>query len=93
MADEARAKAGSLPTIGKSPTGIRGLDEVISGGLPEGRPTLLCGSAGCGKTLFGMTFLYNGAVEYNEPGAFLALKSSPKTSSRMSVRSTTTSRS
>lgn len=67
MADKARAKAGSLPTIGKSPTGIRGLDEVTQGGLPEGRPTLLCGSAGCGKTLFGMTFLYNGAVEYNEP--------------------------
>lgn len=67
MADKARAKVGSLPTIGKSPTGIRGLDEVTQGGLPEGRPTLLCGSAGCGKTLFGMTFLYNGAVEYNEP--------------------------
>lgn len=78
MADKARAKAGSLPTIGKSPTGIRGLDEVTQGGLPEGRPTLLCGSAGCGKTLFGMTFLYNGAVEYNEPGAFLAFEEQPE---------------
>jgi circadian clock protein KaiC len=78
VADKARAKAGSLPTIGKSPTGIRGLDEVTQGGLPEGRPTLLCGSAGCGKTLFGMTFLYNGAVEYNEPGAFLAFKEQPE---------------
>jgi circadian clock protein KaiC len=77
VADKARAKAGSLPTIGKSPTGIRGLDEVTQGGLPEGRPTLLCGSAGCGKTLFGMTFLYNGAVEYNEPGAFLAFEEQP----------------
>ena len=78
MADKARAKAGSLPTIGKSPTGIRGLDEVTQGGLPEGRPTLLCGSAGCGKTLFGMTFLYNGAVEYNEPGVFLAFEEQPE---------------
>jgi circadian clock protein KaiC len=78
VADKARAKAGSLPTIGKSPTGIRGLDEVTQGGLPEGRPTLLCGSAGCGKTLFGMTFLYNGAVEYNEPGVFLAFEEQPE---------------
>ena len=78
MADKARAKAGSLPTIGKSPTGIRGLDEVTQGGLPEGRPTLLCGSAGCGKTLFGMTFLYNGAVEYDEPGVFIAFEEQPE---------------
>ena len=74
MADKARAKSGRLPTVGKSATGIRGLDEVTHGGLPRGRPTLLCGSAGCGKTLFGMTFLYNGAVEYNEPGVFLAFE-------------------
>ena len=78
MADKARAKPGDLPTIGKSPTGIRGLDEVTQGGLPEGRPTLLCGSAGCGKTLFAMTFLYNGAVEYNEPGVFLAFEELPE---------------
>jgi circadian clock protein KaiC len=69
-----RAKPGDLPCIGKSPTGIRGLDEVTNGGLPQGRPTLLCGSAGCGKTLFAMTFLYNGVVEYNEPGVFLAFE-------------------
>jgi circadian clock protein KaiC len=71
---KARAKPGDLPSIGKSPTGIRGLDEVTNGGLPQGRPTLLCGSAGCGKTLFAMTFLYNGVVEYNEPGVFLAFE-------------------
>jgi circadian clock protein KaiC len=71
---KARAKPSDLPTIGKSPTGIGGLDEVTQGGLPHGRPTLLCGSAGCGKTLFAMTFLYNGAVEYNEPGVFLAFE-------------------
>jgi circadian clock protein KaiC len=74
---KARAKPGELPIVGKSLTGIRGLDEVTMGGLPQGRPTLLCGSAGCGKTLFGMTFLYNGAVEYNEPGVFLAFEEQP----------------
>jgi circadian clock protein KaiC len=74
MAAKARAKPGGLTTIGKAPTGIRGLDDVTRGGIPQGRPTLLCGSAGCGKTLFGMTFLYHGAVEYNEPGVFLAFE-------------------
>ncbi len=78
MASKARVKAGDLPTVGKSPTGIVGLDEVTGGGLPRGRPTLLCGSAGCGKTLFGMTFLYNGAVKYNEPGVFLAFEEQPE---------------
>jgi len=77
MADKARQSGGHLPSIGKSPTGIRGLDEVTKGGLPEGRPTLLCGSAGCGKTLFSMTFLYNGAVEHGEPGVFLAFEERP----------------
>jgi circadian clock protein KaiC len=74
MAEKARAKSRDLPTVGKSATGIRGLDEVTLGGLPQGRPTLLCGSAGCGKTLFAMTFLYNGVVEYGEPGVFLAFE-------------------
>jgi len=74
MRNKVRAKPGDLPSIGKSPTGIRGLDEVTRGGLPQGRPTLLCGSAGCGKTLLAMTFLYNGAVDYNEPGVFLAFE-------------------
>jgi circadian clock protein KaiC len=64
--------------LAKSPTGITGLDEVTYGGLPTGRPTLLCGSAGCGKTLFGMTFLYNGAVEFDEPGVFMAFEEIPK---------------
>ncbi|HET9717724.1 MAG TPA: circadian clock protein KaiC [Pseudolabrys sp.] len=58
----------------KSPTGIRGLDEITYGGLPKGRPTLLCGSAGCGKTIFAMTFLYNGIVEYGEPGVFISFE-------------------
>jgi circadian clock protein KaiC len=75
---KAREASRELPVIGKSRTGISGLDEVTYGGLPKGRPTLLCGSAGCGKTLFGMTFLYNGAVEYNEPGVFLAFEERPE---------------
>jgi circadian clock protein KaiC len=72
-----KAHAGDLLTVSKSATGIRGLDEVTQGGLPQGRPTLLCGSAGCGKTLFAMTFLYNGVVEYDEPGVFLAFEEQP----------------
>src|ERR1700675_47223 len=52
----------------KSPTGIEGLDEVTSGGLPKGRTTLVCGSAGCGKTLLAMEFLVHGALQYGEPG-------------------------
>jgi len=74
---KARSVSGDLPVIGKTRTGIGGLDEVTYGGLPKDRPTLLCGSAGCGKTLFGMTFLYNGAVEYNEPGVFLSFEEQP----------------
>ena len=71
---KARSDRRELPVIDKSRTGIDGLDEVTNGGLPRGRPTLLCGSAGCGKTLVAMTFLYNGAVEFNEPGVFLAFE-------------------
>ena len=64
--------------IEKTPTGIGGLDEITYGGLPKGRPTLLCGAAGCGKTLFSMTFLYNGAVKYDEPGVFIAFEERPE---------------
>jgi len=58
----------------KTPTGITGLDEITMGGLPTGRPTLICGSAGCGKTLFSLEFLVRGAQEYNEPGVFVAFE-------------------
>jgi circadian clock protein KaiC len=58
----------------KAPTGIQGLDEITGGGLPKGRPTLVCGSAGCGKTLLAMEFLVRGAMEYNEPGVFMAFE-------------------
>ena len=61
----------SLP---KTPTGILGLDEVTGGGLPKGRITLICGSAGSGKTMFGTEFLARGALEYGEPGVFMAFE-------------------
>ena len=63
-----------LKLLPKSPTGIPGVDEITGGGLPEGRPTLVCGAAGCGKTLFAMEFLVNGAIEYGEPGVFVAFE-------------------
>ncbi|HET7133150.1 MAG TPA: circadian clock protein KaiC, partial [Gammaproteobacteria bacterium] len=62
----------------KAPTGIDGLDEITGGGLPRGRPTLICGSAGCGKTLLSMEFLVRGAVEYGEPGVFIAFEETPE---------------
>src|SRR5664280_454267 len=58
----------------KSPTGIQGFDEITGGGLPTGRPTLVCGGAGCGKTLFGMEFLVRGATQFNEPGVFMSFE-------------------
>lgn len=60
--------------IPKSPTGIAGLDEITGGGFPTGRPTLVCGNAGCGKTLLAMEFLVRGATAYNEPGVFIAFE-------------------
>ena len=62
---------GNLP---KCTTGIQGLDEITSGGLPQGRPTLVCGSAGCGKTLLGIEFLVRGATLFDEPGVFIAFE-------------------
>ncbi|TLV02191.1 circadian clock protein KaiC [Dyadobacter luticola] len=64
----------TLTLLPKSPTGIRGLDQVTNGGLPAGRPTLICGAAGSGKTLFSMEFLVHGAKTYNEPGVFVAFE-------------------
>jgi circadian clock protein KaiC len=58
----------------KAPTGINGLDEITGGGLPRGRPTLVCGGAGCGKTLFAMEFLLEGALQYDEPGVFMSFE-------------------
>lgn len=58
----------------KSATGIKGLDEITFGGIPKGRPTLICGGAGCGKTLFGMEFLVSGALQFDEPGVFMSFE-------------------
>jgi circadian clock protein KaiC len=63
-------------TLAKAPTGIAGLDEVTGGGLPRGRPTLLCGPSGCGKTLLAMEFLVRGITEFGEPGVFVAFEES-----------------
>jgi len=67
-----------VEVLEKCPTGIRGLDEITKGGLPKGRPTLICGSAGCGKTLFAMEFLMRGARDYGEPGVFMAFEETPE---------------
>ena len=57
-------------SLQKTPTGIEGLDEITNGGLPTGRTTLVCGSAGSGKTVLGMEFLVHGILDYGEPGVF-----------------------
>jgi circadian clock protein KaiC len=62
----------------KTPTGIAGLDEVMEGGFPKGRPILICGSAGCGKTLFAFQFLVKGIIDYDEPGVFMSFEESKK---------------
>jgi len=64
-------------SIPKISTGIEGLDEVTGGGFPQGRPILICGTAGCGKTLFGIQFLVKGILEHNEPGVFVSFEESP----------------
>ncbi len=65
-------------TLLKSPTSILGFDEITGGGLPKGRPTIVCGGAGCGKTLFAMEFLVRGATLYNEPGVFISFEETEK---------------
>lgn len=68
-------KRKALPvSLPKCTTGIQGLDEITGGGLPQGRPTLVCGGAGCGKTLLGIEFLVRGVLLHNEPGVFLAFE-------------------
>src|SRR5512143_2554863 len=74
MALRKLVKASSGPALKKVPTGIQGLDEITGGGIPQGRPTLVCGSAGCGKTLLAMEFLVRGAQEFNEPGVFVCFE-------------------
>ena len=64
----------SSKSLKKSPTGVQGLDEITGGGLPTGRPTLVSGGAGSGKTLFGLGFLVRGATQYDEPGVFISFE-------------------
>jgi circadian clock protein KaiC len=68
------ARPRPFPKLSKSLTGIQGLDEITGGGLPTGRPTLVSGGAGSGKTLFGVEFLVRGAVQYGEPGVFMSFE-------------------
>src|ERR1700761_8030128 len=64
----------ALHELPKTPTGIMGLDEITLGGLPKARPTLICGDAGCGKTLMSIEFIIKGAMQFNEPGVFMAFE-------------------
>ncbi|TSD67473.1 circadian clock protein KaiC [Inquilinus sp. KBS0705] len=75
MSDKKKEKnVAKYKTIPKSATGIIGLDQITEGGLPTGRPTLICGEAGSGKTLMSVEFIVRGAVEFNEPGVFVAFE-------------------
>lgn len=67
-------EAVELKGIEKAPSGIKGFDDVTFGGLPRGRPTLVAGAAGCGKTMFAMEFIVHGAMEYDEPGVFVTFE-------------------
>ena len=63
-----------MQLLSKTKTGINGLDEITVGGLPKGRPTLICGGPGCGKTLMALEFIVKGATLYNETGVFMAFE-------------------
>ena len=74
MSSKRKLEAVSEPVFAKTMSGIRGLDEITFGGLPKGRPTLIAGGPGSGKTLMSMEFLVRGAINYNEPGLFMAFE-------------------
>jgi len=74
MRQKRKATQPSSMTLQKALTGIQGLDEVTGGGLPSGRPTLVSGGAGSGKTMFGLEFLVRGATQYGEPGVFMSFE-------------------
>jgi len=76
MAQKKKASQTSSKTLAKASTGIQGLDEITGGGLPGGRPTLVSGGAGSGKTLFGLEFLVRGASLFSEPGVFMSFEES-----------------
>src|SRR5579863_9501185 len=72
--DKRKTRSGILELLPKKLTGITGFDDISLGGLPAGRPTLVCGDAGCGKTLFSIEFIVRGATQFNEPGVFVAFE-------------------
>jgi circadian clock protein KaiC len=72
-----KERLGSLE-LRKAPTGITGLDDITYGGLPEGRPTIVCGGPGCGKTMLAVEFLVRGALQYGESGVFMAFEETPE---------------
>lgn len=74
MAPISKKRLEKIKHLPKTPTGIVGLDEITGGGLPAGRPSLVCGAAGCGKTLLSLEFIVRGAMEYGEPGVFMAFE-------------------
>jgi circadian clock protein KaiC len=76
MSQNKNARRTSSESLPKAATGIQGLDEITWGGLPRGRPTLISGGAGSGKTLFGLEFLVRGATQHNEPGVFVSFEES-----------------
>ena len=69
-----RFKSSAFPKLPKAPTGIIGFDEITEGGVPRGRPTLVCGSAGSGKSLFAAEFLVRGATQYGEAGVLMTFE-------------------
>jgi circadian clock protein KaiC len=78
MKTKKNKSAARITRLPKCPTGIQGLDEITGGGLPRGRPTLVCGGAGCGKTLMAAEFLARGAMEFDEPGVLMAFEETEK---------------
>src|ERR1700739_3299225 len=78
MSVRAKRATSGLSPLEKTPTGIPGFDEISEGGLPKGRTAIVCGGAGCGKTMFGIEFLVRGALEYDEPGVLMAFEETPE---------------
>ncbi|RZL00967.1 MAG: KaiC 1, partial [Pedobacter sp.] len=74
MPHPSKNRSSKSKLLPKTPTGIAGLDEITGGGIPTGRPTLICGAAGSGKTLFSMEYIVRGALEFGEPGVFMAFE-------------------
>src|SRR6202049_1685949 len=74
MSEKKKASQATSKVLPKALTGIQGFDEITRGGLPTGRPTLVSGGAGSGKTMFGLEFLVRGATQYGEPGVFMSFE-------------------